>query len=307
MALFSAHREMYDPQSGHSWITDLREILTKAASLLTHTDFRIERKDREKHITKIQVVKTILLKLFNDMKGIARASENAPKLPGKPQGKKRAHSGRTLALQDGSVRKPSVGKTETHNTVTITTGSTASSDVSRSKKRTKLQAREQQAEEGASCQRVYLDGTAHMPNNFVGPTYSSQPAYSSQTADLSPHHQVLTGPTWRFDWPTYPPLYDKAQDPDANPVVHTHYGITPQYTPYFDPGPNLDGQKSRCALHDVLNHIQAPPLSLGQDVAAACSDRSQLRTQDWQHNDGALVLAHAGRNREDTYDWLHDV
>jgi hypothetical protein len=80
-----------------------------------------------------------------------------------------------------------------------------------------------------------------------------------------------------------------------------------KYTPYFDPGPNPDDQRSQFVRHSMSNHFQAAPLSLSQDVAAACSDRSQLRTQDWQHNDGALVLAHAGRNREDTYDWLHDV
>jgi hypothetical protein len=291
MALFSAHREMYDPQSGHSWITDLHEIMEKAASSLSHTVFRIEKNDKEKHDTKIQVVKTTLLELFDDMKGIARVSGNALKLPEKPQGKKRTHSNRTLALQNGSVRKPSVGKTGSDNTVTVTTGSTASSDVSRSNKRTKPQARERQAE-GGSRQYVHLYDTACMPNNFLGPTYSSEPA------DPSPHHQVLTGPTWRFDLPNYPPLYDKAQDPGANLVIHT---------PYFDPGPDPDGEKSRSALRGMLNHIQAAPLFLSQDVATACSDRSQLRTQDWQHDDSALVWAHAGRNREGTYDWLHDV
>jgi hypothetical protein len=42
-------------------------------------------------------------------------------------------------------------------------------------------------------------------------------------------------------------------------------------------------------------------------IGGEVSDRFQLRTQDWQHNDGALVWAHAGRNREGTYDRLHDV
>jgi hypothetical protein len=224
MALFSAHREMYDPQSGHSWITDLHEIMTKAASLLSPTHFKISKHDTEKHTAKIQVVKTTLLKLFDNMKGKAHVSGNAPKLLGNPQSQKRAHSGRTIASQDGSVCKPSLGKTKPHNTIAVTTGSTASSEVSHSNKRTKLQTRGRQAEEGASRQHVHLDDTAHMPNSFLEPTYSSQPT------DPSLYHQILTGPTGPFDWPT-DPLYDRAQDLDANPVVHTHYGITPQYTP----------------------------------------------------------------------------